>query len=243
MAEERLQKILAAAGLGSRRFCETLITEGRVSVDGDTVTELGAKADPWRQKVRCDGEIVRPRRKVYYLLNKPRGTVCTNDDERGRQRAIDLLPNRDERLFTIGRLDADTEGLIIVTNDGAFAQKVAHPRHGITKTYRAHVQGKMGVDAKNKLLSGIWIVGHACRAVHVRIVRSRKRESLVDLTMQEGRNREVRRMLAKSGHRVLHLTRIRIGNLEAPNSPSAGKTQAQGQAQTQAFTITNREIV
>lgn len=216
MALERLQKVLAAAGLGSRRSCERLIEEGRVTVDGEIVVQMGAKADPQRQDVRCDGERVRPARKVYYLVNKPSGVVCTNSDERGRRRVIDLLPNRAERLFTIGRLDANTEGLLIVTNDGGFAQRVAHPRHGITKTYHARVSGAMTETTKRELLHGVWITGHKCRAVGVRVIKRKRTESLAEITMQEGRKREVRRMMAKVGHRVLHLRRVRIGDLEDP---------------------------
>ena len=213
MAEERLQKILAAAGLGSRRACETLIEQGRVTVDGEIVTELGTKADPDTQEIACDGERVRPVRKMYYLINKPAGVVCTNDDERGRPRVIDLLPCRDQRLFTVGRLDANTEGLLIVTNDGAFAQKVAHPRFGITKVYRARVQGHFTGEASRQLEEGVWVAGHRCAAVSVRIAKRKRVESVVEVTMQEGRKREVRRMLNKVGHRVMHLERIRIGNI------------------------------
>ncbi len=213
---ERLQKILAAAGCGSRRSCEELITQGRVSVDGQVVSELGAKADPHTQLVECDGERVRPARKVYYLLNKPKGVVCTNADPAGRRRAIDLLPHHAQRLFTVGRLDADSEGLLIVTNDGDFAQRISHPRHGMTKTYDARVRGAMGNETRQKLLDGVWIDGHCCRPVRVKILKRRSRETVLRIMMQEGRNREVRRMLSRVGHRVLGLRRIRIGPLEDP---------------------------
>lgn len=213
MSEERLQKVLAAAGLGSRRSCETLIEQGRVSVDGETVTRLGAKVDPDAQEVRCDGEVVRPRRKVYYLINKPRGVVCTNSDERDRPRVVDLLPNRDERLFTVGRLDVSTEGLLIVTNDGRFAQRVAHPRYGITKTYRARVSGLVSDKALDELQQGVWIAGHRCAALSARVLKRRKKDSLVEIVMAEGRKREVRRMLKQVGYPVEELRRTRIGPL------------------------------
>jgi len=212
----RLQKFLAEAGLGSRRSCEELILQGRVTVDGRKVTQLGTKVDPGRQEVRCDGEIVRPRKKVYYLLNKPRGVVCTNRDERGRARAVDLLPARDERLFTVGRLDAGTEGLLIVTNDGDFAQRVAHPRYGVTKTYRARVRGAMTNAAKRSLLEGVWVLGRRCRADWVKVLRRGRQESLVEVTLHEGRNRAVRRMLGKVGFPVLELRRVRIGPIQDP---------------------------
>jgi len=214
MGVERLQKILASAGLGSRRSCETLILEGRVTVDGRCVAELGSKADPDRQAIACDGEPVRPAKKLHFLVNKPVGYLCTNADASGRQRAIDLVPLRDGRLFTVGRLDADTEGLLIITNDGQFAQCIAHPRYGVTKTYDARIRGLISNATKRELLTGVWLLGHRCRAVWVKILKRTGRESRVRITMHEGRNREVRRMLAKVGHPVLHLRRIRIGPLE-----------------------------
>jgi 23S rRNA pseudouridine2605 synthase len=214
MALERLQKVLAAGGLGSRRSCEPLITAGRVTVDGRPVTELGTKVDPERQEIRCDGEVVRPARNVYYLINKPRGYVCTNADERGRPCVFDLLPMRDARLFAVGRLDADTEGLLIVTNDGGFAQRVAHPRYGVAKSYRAQVRGAMTNAAKRDLLAGVWIAGNRCAASWVKIIKRGRADSVVEITMHEGRNREVRRMLARVGFPVAHLRRFRIGPLQ-----------------------------
>ncbi len=217
MALERLQKILAAAGLGSRRSCEELILQGRVTVDGKVVAELGSKADPARQKICCDGELVRKASQLYFLINKPQGYVSTNEDERGRPRVVDLLPMHGERLFTVGRLDADTEGLLIVTNDGDFAQRVAHPRYGVTKTYRANVHGVLNNFAKQELMAGVWIAGHRCNADWVKVVKKGHSDSQVEITMHEGRNREVRRMLAKVGHPVAHLRRVRIGPLEDHN--------------------------
>lgn len=217
MALERLQKVLAAAGLGSRRSCELLIEQGRVTVAGETVTELGTRADPDQQEIRCDGELVRPRRKLYYLVNKPRGLVCTSDDERGRPTVFHLLPARDQRLFTIGRLDANSEGLLIVTNDGDFAQRVAHPRNGVTKTYIVEVAGRITPAAARELLHGVWVAGHLCRAVAVTTLKCKSAESRVEITMREGRKREVRRMLARVGLKVRRLYRTRIGDLEDPD--------------------------
>jgi len=214
MALERLQKMLAAGGLGSRRACEELITQGRVTVDGRVVTQLGTRVDPAGQEVRCDGEVVRVARNVYFLINKPKGYVCTNSDERGRPCVFDLLPMRDARLFTVGRLDADTEGLLIVTNDGDFTQRVAHPRYGVSKTYRAIVRGPITNAAKRDLMAGIWIAGRRCAASWVKIVRRGRQDSVVEVTMHEGRNREVRRMLARVGFPVSQLRRFRIGPLE-----------------------------
>ncbi len=214
MALERLQKVLAAAGVGSRRGCEVVITQGRVTVDGKVVTELGTKVDIETQDVRCDGESVRPAKKAYFLVNKPKGYVSTNEDERGRPRVIDLLPMHGERLFTVGRLDADTEGLLIVTNDGDFAQRIAHPRFGVDKTYRALVRGAMANGAKQDLLAGVWVNGFRCEASWVKILKRAPSESTVEITIHEGRNREVRRMLFKVGHAVMHLRRVKIGPLE-----------------------------
>ena len=211
MGQVRLQKLLAEAGLGSRRSCEELIVQGRVTVDRQPVTELGTKVDPDRQEVCCDGEIVRRMKKVYYLLNKPRGVVCTNRDEQGRPRAVDLVPAEKQRLFTVGRLDADTEGLLIITNDGDFAQRVAHPRYGVVKTYLARVRGAMGNAAKRALMEGVWVSGRRCRADWAKIVRRSRSESLVEVTLHEGRNRAVRRMLSKTGFPVIQLRRVRIG--------------------------------
>ena len=214
MAEERLQKILASAGLGSRRSCEALILQGRVSVDGKVVTQLGTKADPAKSKILCDGELVRPEKKLYMLINKPVGYVCTNRDELGRPRVFDLLRLSSQRLFTVGRLDADTQGLLIVTNDGDFAQRVAHPRHGVSKTYHARVRGTLAAATRRELTTGVWIGGHRCRATSVKTLKQRGKDSLVAIVMREGRNREVRRMLAKVGHKVVDLQRVCIGPIE-----------------------------
>lgn len=219
MAMERLQKILASAGLGSRRSCEELILQGRVTVDGCQVRELGSKADPEHQQVACDGERVHPSKKLHFLVNKPRGYVCTNADADGRPRAIDLVPLHGQRLFTVGRLDVNTEGLLIITNDGAFAQRVAHPRHGVTKTYEVRVRGLVANATKRELTTGVWLSGRRCCAVRVKVLKQNARESLLTLTLHEGRNHEVRRMLAKVGHPVRSLRRIRIGSLEDPRLP------------------------
>ncbi len=141
--EQRLQKVLAAAGIGSRRKCEELILTGRVEVDRQVVTQLGAKADPARQEIRLDGLPLPRPRLVHYLVHKPVGVVSTNYDQSGRPRVIDLLPLRDERLFAVGRLDMSSEGLILVTNDGELANRLTHPRYGVEKTYQVEVAGQI----------------------------------------------------------------------------------------------------
>jgi len=188
--------------------------QGRVSVDGETVTRLGTKADPVKNRILCDGELVRPEKKLYMLINKPVGYVCTNRDELGRPRVFDLLRLPSQRLFTVGRLDADTHGLLIVTNDGDFAQRVAHPRHGVSKTYHARVQGNLTAATRRELTTGVWIGGHRCRAASVKTLQQRGKDSLIAIVMREGRNREVRRILAKVGHKVVDLQRVGIGSIE-----------------------------
>jgi 23S rRNA pseudouridine2605 synthase len=216
MPLERLQKVLAAAGLGSRRSCEGLIEQGRISVDGEVVTVLGTKVDAEKQEIRCDGERVRPAKPVYFLINKPRGYVSTASDEQGRPRVIDLTPHRAERVFTVGRLDVETEGILIVTNDGDFAQRVAHPRYGVGKTYRARVHGAMPNHAKQALLDGVRVGPYQFKADWVKIVKRGRNDSTVEITLHEGRNREVRRMFSVIGFPVAHLLRTRIGPLEDP---------------------------
>jgi 23S rRNA pseudouridine2605 synthase len=214
MALERLQKVLAAGGLGSRRSCEELISQGRVTVDGDVVTVLGTKVDPEKQEIRCDGENVRPARPFYFLVNKPRNYVSTVKDELGRPRVVDLVPHQAGRLFTVGRLDAETEGLLIVTNDGDFAQRVAHPRYGVGKTYRARVHGAVTIRAKRALVDGVRVGPDIFKATRAKIVKKGRTESLLEVTLHEGKNREVRRMLSAVGFPVSHLHRIRIGPIE-----------------------------
>ncbi len=212
MAEERLQKILARAGLGSRRACEEFILQGRVEVDGSTVTALGTKADPDTQEIRLDGEPVRAESCVYYLLNKPRGVICSLSSEGGKPRAVDLVRDP-RRLYTVGRLDEDSEGLIIVTNDGALTQKLTHPRFGVPKEYVAVVDGQPAPGALRKLRAGVYLAEGRTAPAGVSVLgKGRRTELRVEIS--EGLNRQVRRMLAAVGLRVRRLTRTRIGPLE-----------------------------
>lgn len=212
MAEERLQKILARAGLGSRRACEQYILQGRVEVDGRTVTELGTRADPDAQEIRLDGESVRAESLVYYLLNKPRGVICSLKREGGKPRAVDLVRDP-RRLYTVGRLDEDSEGLIIVTNDGGLTQKLTHPRFGVPKEYLAVVDGPFRPGTLGKLRSGVHLAEGRTAPAGVSVVRKGRRPEL-RVEISEGLNRQVRRMLAAVGLRVRRLTRTRIGSLE-----------------------------
>lgn len=212
---ERLQKILAAAGLGSRRACEAIILAGRVKVNGQAVDELPVLVDPQRDKVQVDGRRIALTtiKKVYYLLNKPRGVVCTNSDPAGRPKAIDLLKTVKERVFCVGRLDADSEGLLLLTSDGELAQRLTHPRHGVAKTYQATVAGRVEGKTLETLQKGFWVAGGRTRASTVKLVYRSRDRSVLNITLREGRNRQVRRMLASLGHRVRRLKRIALGRM------------------------------
>jgi 23S rRNA pseudouridine2605 synthase len=215
----RLQKVLAAAGIGSRRHCEEYIRAGRVAVDGRTVRELGIKVDPQRQKIQLDGEVVEVERKVYYLVNKPTGFVSTNQDPHGRRRVIDLLPHARERLFTVGRLDEESQGLMIVTNDGELAHRLAHPRYGVPKTYRVQVAGNPTRDALQLMRTGIEFTEGVFKVESVRQVRKLGKSSLLEIVLTEGQNREIRRLLARLGHKVMRLERTALGPIKMIRLP------------------------
>ena len=216
---ERLHKFLASTGAGSRRECETYITEGRVSVNGRTVTKLGSTVDPSHDKVMFDGEVVKAEKKVYWLLNKPPGTICTNSDERGRMRVVDLVPDKDHRIYTVGRLDAESRGLILLTNDGTIANIICHPRYRIEKVYQVAVRGTVDRQQIARVEAGVWLAEGKSSPARVRPVarNARRDETLIEMTVYEGRNREVRRVLAKVGLTVRRLQRARIGPLDLGN--------------------------
>ncbi|MGR3220056.1 MAG: pseudouridine synthase [Candidatus Anammoxibacter sp.] len=219
----RLQKILAEAGFGSRRKCEELITNGKVEVNGEYITSLGTGVDPDVCKISCDGIPVKTQKKVYFLLNKPKGYICTNSDELGRPKAVDLFYNIAQRLYTVGRLDAETEGLIIVTNDGFIANKLAHPRYGISKTYMIEVQGRISTESLNLIKKGVWLAEGKLGSVEIRNVRKSNKRSSFEMILHEGKNREIRRMLAKVGHKVNLLRRISIGPIRLDPKIKVGK--------------------
>jgi len=213
MALERLQKILARAGVASRRACEEFIAAGRVTVDAEVVAELGAKADPRTQDVRLDGRRVRPEPLEYWILNKPKGVVCTNADPAGRRRPVDLIPEAESRLFPVGRLDADSKGLLLLTNDGALANRLTHPRYEVAKTYRATVEGRVTGKEVQRLLKGVHLAEGKTGRPAVKVLKRTRSRSLLQVTLREGRNRQVRRMLARLAHPVRELIRTRIGRL------------------------------
>lgn len=215
----RLQKVMARAGIGSRRNCEELIAAGRVQIDGRTVTELGTKVSPGQQ-VTVDGTPLGNTRLVHYVVNKPVGVVSTNNDPAGRPRVIDLLPQVNERLFTVGRLDMSSEGLILVTNDGELANRLAHPRFGVEKTYLVQVAGSPSAEVIANLRRGVHLAEGLARATQVRIKKSLTHSALLEIVLSEGKNREIRRILAKVGHKVLRLKRIAIGPIRLAQLPS-----------------------
>ncbi|MHB1009245.1 MAG: pseudouridine synthase [Propionibacteriaceae bacterium] len=208
----RLQKVLAAAGVASRRASEELIDRGRVEVNGRVVREQGLRVDPERDVIRVDGaRIPPPRRHVYLVVNKPRGVVSTLSDPEGRPTLADLVERRRERLFHVGRLDTDTEGLIILTNDGEFAHRLAHPSYEIPKTYLAEVDGVVDPGALKRLRGGLVLDDGPVHPDKVTLTSTGAGKSLVEVTLHEGRNHIVRRMFDAVGHPVRRLSRIRIG--------------------------------
>lgn len=216
MAMERLHKLLAHAGFGSRRQCEELIAQGRVSVDGATVTELGHKADPAEADIRCDGTRVKAEPLVYFLVNKPRGVVCTSDPREPRPRAVDLLRHVSQRLYTVGRLDADSRGLLILTNDGELTNQLTHPRHEVSKRYHVRVRGAMGADAVEQVERGVFLAEGKASASRLRVQRRRRDATEIEIELRQGVNRQIRRMLAKVGHPVIDLQRVAIGPIRDP---------------------------
>lgn len=209
----RLQKVLAAAGVGSRRHCEEMIAAGRIEVDGEVVRRFGARVDPQSQVIRVDGKRIPASEDLIYLaLNKPAGVVSTMSDDRGRKTIADLLGGEHtERLFHVGRLDYETEGLILLMNDGELAHRLAHPRYGVLKTYLAEVAGPLPRDLGRRLTTGVELADGTVVADRFRVVERVGPRALVELTLHEGRKHVVRRMLAEVGHPVSRLVRTQVG--------------------------------
>jgi 23S rRNA pseudouridine2605 synthase len=208
----RLQKLLAASGVGSRRKCEELMLEGLVEVDGEVVTRLGTKVDPRTAVIRVDGRRLPPiSPHVYLVLNKPRGVVSTMADPEGRRTLSDFVADRPERLFHVGRLDTDTDGLILLTNDGEFAQRVAHPSYELDKTYVAEVDGAVTRATLRRLRQGVTLEDGPVQVHDCKVVSTQGQRTIVELVIHEGRNRIVRRLLAEVGQPVRRLTRTAIG--------------------------------
>ncbi len=222
----RLQKLLAASGVASRRKCEELMLGGEVVVDGEVVTRLGTKVDPSTAVVRVSGKRLPPvSPHVYLVLHKPTGVVSTMSDPQGRRTLSDLVAHRPERLFHVGRLDTDTSGLLLMTNDGDFAQRMAHPSYEVDKTYVAEVDGEVHIRTVRQLLAGVELDDGPVTVSRARVVggdprRDAQGRSIVELTIHEGRNRIVRRLLEHVGHPVRRLTRTAIGPVRLERLPS-----------------------
>ena len=209
----RLNKYLASCGLGSRRHCEELITAGRVFVDGQAVTQQGVTVDPNNQKIRVDGKPLMVERHVYYILNKPRDVLCTCSDPRGRRSFLSLLPKVEERVFPVGRLDRDSEGLLLVTNDGYLAARLAHPRYGVAKTYRVWTNGELSIENLSRLKKGIEDAGEFLQVKAVRFIDSSEDMALYEIVLEQGKNRQIHRMMESLGFVVERLVRTRLGPL------------------------------
>lgn len=221
---ERLNKLLAHAGVGSRRHVESLINAGRVKIDGRVVRELGTKVDLAKHKIAVDDHPVKLERPVYWLLHKPRGYLCTNYDPARRPRALDLVPHIPQRVYTVGRLDEASEGLLLLTNDGDLANRLTHPRFGVEKTYLVQVAGNPTPEDLQQLLKGIWLSDGHVKAKRVKRERRQGESTWLRITLNEGKNREIRRMLARLGHKVIRLRRIALGPVEL-GTLAAGKSR------------------
>jgi 23S rRNA pseudouridine2605 synthase len=210
---QRLQKILAEAGYGSRRGCEEFIVQGRVCVNGKQVRDLGTRADELRDAITLDGERVKSEKKVYYVLNKPQGYLCTHSDERGRRTIYDLLRRVPQRLYTVGRLDVDAEGLLLLTNDGDFSHRVAHPRAHVGKTYRVCVERALSPKTRTALDRGIFLDGR--KTLPSRVLKQERwgRGEIVTIRIVEGRKHQIKKMFLAVGCPVKRLKRIAIGEL------------------------------
>jgi len=221
----RLQKLLSMAGVASRRAAETLILDGRVDVNGAVVTTLGSKADPTQDEIRVDGRRLRFDTRIrYILLNKPRGYVTTRHDPEGRPTVLDLMRGVTEYVYPVGRLDYDSEGLLLLTSDGDLAAKLTHPRHAVERVYEAIVQGAPDEGALDRFRRGIVIDGERLQPAEVRrgtvVNKGGKQTTRLTITLREGRNRQVRRMCAAIGHPVRRLTRVRMGSIRLEDLPA-----------------------
>lgn len=215
---QRLQRVMAAAGVASRRECEIIIQEGRVEVDGKVVAELGVKVDPSKQEIYVDAQRIRIEPLQYFMLNKPQGILSTSQDPSGRPRVIDLIKTNN-RVYNVGRLDQSSEGLILVTNDGTLAHRLTHPRYGIEKKYHVQVDGRPTPDQLRQLRDGVYIAEGKVRASNIRYLKRANTGSWLEIILDEGRNREIRRMLAAIGHKVRVLKRVSIGPLKLGELP------------------------
>jgi 23S rRNA pseudouridine2605 synthase len=209
----RIQKVLAEAGLASRRACEELVLDGRVRVNGKVIISLPCFVTPGVDKITVDGAaaVVRAEKKVYILLNKPRNVVCTNSDPAGRRRVVDLVRQVGQRVFPVGRLDAESTGLILLTNDGELANRVAHPRYGLAKTYVVEVEGNLPAEAIEQLKAGTYLDGKRTAATNLKVLSRDRDRTTFEVRLRESGNREIRRIVARMGFKVRALRRVAIG--------------------------------
>lgn len=214
MEKTRIQKILAGAGIASRRTIETMVLEGRISVNGKTIAKLPCFIEDG-DLIRVDGKKIKwnaPHHKIYFLLNKPKGVVCTQSDPQGRPRAIDVIgPKKRQRIYCVGRLDVDSTGLLILTNDGEFTQRMTHPSYGVPKKYVVQVDGEMKSHQIDKLKAGMHLDGKRTKPALVKVLQRNSKQTLLEVRLHEGRNREIRRLLAYLGYTVRRLKRTAIG--------------------------------
>jgi 23S rRNA pseudouridine2605 synthase len=215
----RLQKVLADAGVASRRASEEIIRSGRVTVNGQAVREMGCRVDPLHDSIAVDGAPVRPKRKLYLALHKPIGFVCSRRDPNARRTVGELLPKEWSNLYTVGRLDYNSEGLLFLTNDGQFALRLTHPRYGVPKKYQAVVQAQVGLEVIHKLTKGLFHEGERLKATRARILKASRSQSIVELELTEGKNREVRRLFEAQGLKVASLKRVQIGPIKLGELP------------------------
>jgi pseudouridine synthase len=215
----RLQKFLADAGIASRRAGEKLILEGKVTVNGKAVRELGSKVDPARDSVSFEGKVIKPKKKLYVAINKPSGFICSRTDPGSRRVLSDLLPAEWGNLFSVGRLDYNSEGLIFYTNDGDFSLRLSHPRYGIEKRYLVIVKGEVPAEALKAMTKGIFNEGEVLKAQKARILQSGQGGTIIEIVLREGKNREIRRMCESLGLEVEKLQRTQIGKIKLGQLP------------------------
>lgn len=215
----RLQKYLAEAGVASRRACEQIILAGRVEVNGQPARELGTKVDPLHDRVTLDGSPVKVKRKLYVVLNKPRGYICTRAEDVKGRKIGDLLPKEWSHLFPVGRLDVESEGLIFLTNDGDFCLRLTHPRYGVSKVYRATIDGRVEPGMLRRMKEGVEHEGETLRVEQAKLLADSGSASLVELVLKEGKNREVRRLFESQNLVVTRLERKQIGPIKLAELP------------------------
>ena len=231
----RLQKYMADSGVASRRASEAIIAEGRVAVNGHVVSRPGVQIDPDVDVVRVDQVVIKPRRKLYVALHKPKGYVSTRSDERSRRILADLLPKEWKALYPVGRLDRDSEGLILLTNDGEFCLRVSHPRYGILKTYEVLIEGRVDKWHVDAMLKGIRDKGEFLKCREAKILTANNSHSIVEMVLSEGRNREVRRLFASQSLKVERLIRTSVGPIQLGELPS-GKWRTLNETEIAALT-------